>query len=91
MSKPKDIEELSGIKQKISEIPMILIKKQQEIDKCVNIYEILEDFQYKFGIGDLDRRWTMVGMPKHIEEVVEERKVDLEKEQEVFQEDMEVK
>ena len=56
----------------------------------MNIYEILEDFQYKFTRGDLDRRWNMVGMPKHIESVVEEREEELIKEQEIFQEQMEV-
>ena len=80
LAKPKNIEELTKIKDKIDQIPLDLIKLQKDIDGAINIYNILGDYQFKFGIGDLDRRWQMFGFPKRVEEVVEQRGEELIKE-----------
>ena len=54
---PKNIEELTDTKKFIQEIPVTIEKLKQEINACMGIYNILEDFNYEFTSGDLDNKW----------------------------------
>jgi dynein heavy chain len=41
---PKNIEELTETKKYISEIPVVIAKLKEEIGQCMDIYNILDDF-----------------------------------------------
>jgi dynein heavy chain, axonemal len=56
----------------------------------VEIFGILEEFNYRFSSEDMNRRWTIFGGPKETMELVEQRKNVLEKEKVKFLEVMKV-
>lgn len=47
-SAPKDIEELTSIKEYMQAIPNEIEKHMSDLKNCMNIYEILNQFNYKF-------------------------------------------
>jgi dynein heavy chain len=47
-SAPKDIEELTSIKDYMNSVPNEIEKMSGDIKNCIHIYEILNQFNYKF-------------------------------------------
>ena len=39
-------------------------KKKLEIDKCLEIYDILEEFSYKFPREETEKKWRLYNQPK---------------------------
>lgn len=70
---PKDIEELTALKEYMSQIPQELEKIQEEINKCGDIYDILEEFQYSLSSEDINKRWVVFKGPKDITDTIQQR------------------
>ena len=85
---PKDIEGLTRLKEYISDIPNKIEKIKVDINSCLDIYAMLDEFQYRFAADDLNKKWQIFGGPKDTMELVETRKVSLEKEKTKFHESM---
>jgi dynein heavy chain len=68
---PKNIEELTETKKYISEIPVTISKLKEEIKQCMDIYGILDDFNFEFNSSDLDQKWVLFGAPQKIIGVIE--------------------
>lgn len=49
---PKNIEELTETKKYISEIPVTIAKLKDDIKQCMDMYGILDDFNFEFSGGD---------------------------------------
>jgi dynein heavy chain len=47
--KPADIEKLTDIKDYIGNMPTEMEKMKIEMNKCFDIYKILEGFNYRFS------------------------------------------
>jgi dynein heavy chain len=61
---PKNIEELSAIKEIMNGLPMEMEKKQVDIKKCMDIYGILDNFHHKFADEEsYDKMWRVYGAP----------------------------
>ena len=61
---PKDIEELTALKDYMAAIPSDIEKMQKDIKDCLNIYETLNFFNYKFSDDDdFNKRWKLFGAP----------------------------
>ena len=61
---PKDIEELTALKDYMASIPNEIEKMQKDIKECLGIYEILNNFNYKFvDEEDFKRRWNIYRAP----------------------------
>ena len=60
---PKNIEELTETKKYITEIPLTIEKLKQEINNCMEIYSVLEEFNYEFSNSDQDQKWYLFGAP----------------------------
>jgi len=45
---PTDIEQLTQIKEFISSLPLEMEKKVMDIQKNMEIYDIMEEFMYRF-------------------------------------------
>lgn len=60
---PKNIEDLTETKKFIQEIPVVIEKLKQEINNCMEIYSILDEFNYEFTSTDLDQKWWLFGSP----------------------------
>jgi dynein heavy chain len=63
-------------------------KTKIEMQKCFDIYKILEDFNYRFSKDELDKRWIIFGSPEEITQMVEKRVKDLDKDKVRFLEEM---
>jgi hypothetical protein len=69
---PKNIEELTETKKYISEIPATIAKLKDEIKQCMDMYGILDEFNFELSSGDMDQKWTLFGAPQKIIAVIEE-------------------
>lgn len=85
---PADIEKLTEIKEYMDNIPNELEKLKIEMNKCFDIYNILEGFNYRFPKEDMDKKWMIYGSPKEIYDLIDSRIKELEKNQAVFEEKM---
>lgn len=86
---PKNIEELTETKKYIAEIPVAIAKLREEINQAMDVYNILDDFNFEFSGGDLDQKWTLFGAPQKIIGVIEAQSQVLEKQREAFVKGME--
>ena len=63
-SAPKDIEDLSAIKDQMSGAPGEIAKLKNEIAAGMKVYGILNEFQFQFTEEeDFDRQWRLFGSP----------------------------
>lgn len=85
---PKDIEELTEIKDLISRVPMEIEKMKIDIEANMNTYSILEKFNYKFTVDDMNKKWDLFGYPKKTYDLIAIKSEELEKQKEVFKEHM---
>ena len=83
---PKDVEELTEIKEMIERVPVDIEKMKVEIDNNMNTFSILDKFQYKFPTDELNKKWELFGFPKKTYEVITIKTEELEKQKIVFQE-----
>jgi dynein heavy chain len=86
---PKNIEDLTETKKYIAEIPIVIEKLKQDINYCMDIYTILDEFNYEFSNSDLDQKWWLFGSPQKIVSVIESQTQTLEKQKEQFVKQME--
>ena len=61
-----------------------LDKLKIEMNKCFDIYTILESFKYRFSKEDMDKKWFIYGFPYETMKLIEKRKKELEKEKVKF-------
>lgn len=87
---PKNIEELSQIKDIMSCLPGEMEKRQVEIKKCMDIYSTLDNFHHKFpDEEDYDKMWRVFGSPLETVQRIEKQQGFLDKEKEKFIKKME--
>ena len=71
---PKDIEELTALKDYMAGIPNEVEKMNKDIKDCLSIYEILNNFNYKFNDDDdFNKRWRLFGAPQEINGRIEKQ------------------
>ncbi len=84
-SAPKDIEELTSIKDYMASIPNEIEKLMSDLKGCMGIYEILSQFNYKYHEDeDYDKKWRLFGSPKDTISKIDKQQAYLAKEQEKF-------
>lgn len=54
------------------------------MNKCFDVYKILEGFNYRFSKEDLDRKWNVFGGTRDIINLIEKRNKELEKDKDKF-------
>jgi dynein heavy chain len=52
---------------------------REDITETIEIYEVLEGFDYKFSKEDMNKRWVIFGGPRDVLELMSSRKKTLEK------------
>ena len=88
MKQPNSIEELTEIKKFISEIGVKIEKLKRDIDGCMGVYGILDDFEYEFSSSEQNSKWELYGAPKKVVELIEKQAAVLEKTKERFIKEM---
>lgn len=82
---PKNIEELSVIKDFMQSLPNELEKQATQIKNCIQVYETLDLFQHRFeDEEDQDRMFQVISAPRETIERIEKQQGYLEKEKEKF-------
>ena len=54
-------------------IPLELENLEKEITRCMEIYDILDDFMYQFNYEDLNKKWEAFGSSKKIIDMIDSR------------------
>ena len=65
---PNTIEELQEIKDYMAALPVEVETQKIEIKDCMEIYDLLEDFQFEFPMSELDSKWELFSAPKRLME-----------------------
>ena len=82
---PKDIEDLSEIKEKMQNAPNEIAKLKNEIASGLKVYQILKGFQFKFGDEeDLNRQYRLFAAPGDTLEKISKQGNYLDKEKDKF-------
>ena len=69
---PDNIEELTSIMDYMLVIPSDLDKTKKEIDKSMEIYQIMEKYGYKFSEEELKKKWLVYGGPKEVFKTIDD-------------------
>jgi dynein heavy chain len=72
----------------MTNLPQELEKMREDITDTIDIYEVLEEFDYKFSKEDMNKRWVIFGGPRDALEMMNARKKTLEKDQTKFMDEM---
>jgi dynein heavy chain, axonemal len=84
-SQPKDIEELSQIRDFMQSVPAEIEKLDGQIKLGMQVYGILEEFKYAFADEeDYDKQWRLFGSPNDTKSVIGRQMAALEKEKDKF-------
>ncbi len=86
---PKNIEELITIKREMETLPQRIDEEKKNIEVLMEIYDVIEEFSYKLSKDEMDLRWHVFNRPKLLLELMDKKKVYLEKKKEVFLQVME--
>jgi len=77
---PANIEELTELNEYImNDLPNLIEKTKIETQNCIDIYGILEEYNYKIPKEELNKRWEIFGGPKKIHELIEAREQEFKK------------
>jgi dynein heavy chain len=87
---PTNIDELTDLKNFIKDCGPDIEKKKKEIDDCMGIYKILDDFNFESSQVDLNAKWDLFGAPQRLVKLMEERTVELDKLKEQMIKEMEM-
>jgi dynein heavy chain len=85
---PNTIEELQDIKDYMAALPIEIEQHKFEIKECMQVYDMLEDFQFDFPMTELDSKWELFAAPKKLMECIQGQTGILEKQKEVFLKEM---
>lgn len=70
----------------MSQIPVELEKVNSDIEKSMNNYLLMEPFNYKFTPEELHKKWLAFAGPKEVLDLIESRKLILDKDKVTFME-----
>jgi len=70
---------LTDTKKFITEIPTKIEALKNDIKNCMEVYDILDEFNFEFSSSDLDNKWYLFGAPKRVVEIIETQSQQLEK------------
>jgi len=66
-------------------IPTEISKLKVEMNRCFDIYGMLEGFKHKFTKEDMDKRWIIYGFPRETMDLVDKRNAEFDKEKAKFE------
>lgn len=89
--KPQDIESLTEVKDFIAnDVPTELENLQVQMEECMKIFDILDDFSFKIEKEDMNKKFKIMGSIRDTQMMIESREDMLEKEKVKFLEAMKV-
>ncbi|BHF69813.1 Dynein heavy chain 1, axonemal [Sparganum proliferum] len=82
--RPNTIEELTELREYIDNIPETMEEQQENIDKCLADYDLIDDFYYNISNDDFTAKWTTIGWPNKVRNIVAQVEMQLEEDEERF-------
>ncbi|TGZ66131.1 hypothetical protein CRM22_005485 [Opisthorchis felineus] len=82
--KTNTIEELTEMREWIATIPDRLEERQEGIDKAMSDYELIDAFFYILSADDFNAKWTTIGWPHKIRQMIIQVEKNLEDDEERF-------
>ncbi|KAL3318377.1 Dynein heavy chain 1, axonemal [Cichlidogyrus casuarinus] len=82
--KPATIEDLVEMRTWIETIPTMLEEHQEVIDKAMADYELIEEFFYNLSAEDFTAKWTAIGYPFKIRNLIDTVNLSLAEDEEKF-------
>jgi len=76
---PETIEDLTNTKNYINEQGAEIEKKKKEIDEIMDIYKVLDEFNYDLNYNEQQDKWHLFGCPQRIVTIMETQTQVLEK------------
>ncbi|CAE7602727.1 DNAH1 [Symbiodinium sp. CCMP2456] len=67
---PKDIEEVTAMREYIATIPAEIMKMAPDTKRCLDTYSVLEEFGVQLTADDFYQRWRVFGCPKSTYDLV---------------------
>ncbi|CAE7327961.1 DNAH1, partial [Symbiodinium necroappetens] len=67
---PKDIEEVTAMREYIATIPAEILKMAPDTKRCLDTYSVLEEFGVQLTADDFYQRWRVFGCPKSTYDLV---------------------
>lgn len=86
---PQTIEDLTETNKFIAEIGIVIEKMKKEIDQVMDVYGILDEFNYEFSGAEQASKWELYGAPKKVMELIQQQANILEKQKEAMIKQME--
>ena len=82
---PEDIEDLTEIKEFMEKVPIELKKMKPDMDQCMEVFGMLDDFNYKWPSDDkFDQKWVLYGSPLDTMVKIQRAEVFLEQQKKKF-------
>ena len=66
MKTPKNIDELTDTKKFISEVGLQIEKLKRDIDDCMSVYGILDEFNVELSGSDFNHKWDLYKAPRNV-------------------------
>ncbi|VDD79452.1 unnamed protein product [Mesocestoides corti] len=82
--KPNTIEELTVVRDYMDTVPSIVERQQEEVDRVLADYELIDEFYYNLNNDDFTAKWTTIAWPSKIRNLLEETELMLEEDEERF-------
>lgn len=76
---PETIEDLTNTKNYINEQGAEIEKKKKDIDEIMDIYKVLDEFNYDLNYNEQQDKWHLFGCPQRIVTIMETQTQVLEK------------
>jgi dynein heavy chain len=84
----KNIEELVAVEKYIDDVPSQLQQVNEEITSCMDIFNILDDFQINMQFLEFKSRWMLVNGPTDIINTISSVKTSLQKQRDRFDDEL---
>ncbi|KAK7907430.1 hypothetical protein WMY93_016042 [Mugilogobius chulae] len=82
--KPNTVEELFEMRKWIKQIPEQLRVYEEQLEKILSEYDVLEDYFYRLTDDDFKKKWAAVGWPQKIFKQIEKTTVQHKEDEEQF-------
>lgn len=84
----ENIEQVTALKEYIAELPSLISEVNDDIEKMLQSYELLDDYKYDYSKDDTKRRWNTFGLLLKISQALDFARQSIKVDKERFEQDM---
>ena len=84
----ENIEQVTQLKEYVQELPTLVTELDQEMQKALNNYELLDEYKFEYAKDDTKRRWAVYGAPLSISQALDYAHNSMKSDKEKFEQEM---